>query len=198
MEAQDFLERVFKKLPSASITSYQFQHWSFGGKPTDEGFGLTPIPGVDPERLIARVMDVDRYVGNVDHVSECRSVPDARFSRPEKVRFYQKVTIPVIGSVQHELVLVDAGTLHGYRVAYWYQLQPETDALNGKAAARSQYNVGAWLAAPGVVGYALSSAPRRSDVNFLQWQALTTGANVAAPKVVRENIEGMARWASRS
>ena len=53
------------------------------------------------------------------------------------------------------------------------------------------------FAAPGLVGYALGSAPKREDVGFLKWKALTTGADVAASKVVKTNIEGMARWAAR-
>ena len=49
----------------------------------------------------------------------------------------------------------------------------------------------------GTLGYALSSAPRRDDVGFLKFKALTSGADAAASRVVKSNIEGMARWASR-
>ncbi len=83
----------------------------------------------------------------------------------------------------------------GYQIASWRLLEEETAALSGKMAIRSQYSDGAWLVAPGVVAYALSSAPRREDVGFIKWKALTTGADVAAAKVIRENIAAMARWA---
>lgn len=197
MEALAFLERVFQKVPQSSITAPVFHHWPYGGKPTEEAVGVVPVAGVDPDRLIARVMDVDHYVGNVEHVVECRSIPDPQFTPPEKVRFYQRVNIPLLGGVHHELVLVNAGEMNGYKVAYWYMLQDKTDALNPKVAARSQYNVGAWFAKPGVVGYALSSAPRREDVGLVKWVSLTKGADLAAQQVLKGNIEGMARWASR-
>ena len=64
-------------------------------------------------------------------------------------------------------MLVDAGTIKGYRVAYWYLLEERTAALDLKGGARSEFNVGAWFAAPGVVGYAMSTWPRRGDVNAL-------------------------------
>jgi hypothetical protein len=197
MEAQDFLDRLFKNIPAAGVSTPFFKHWSVPGKPTDEAVMILSIPGADPEKIIQRVMDVDHYVGNVDHVKECRSIADPAFQPPGKVRFYQKVDVPMLASVQHELALVDGGEMHGYRVGYWYLLKDRTDALNPKNGARSQFNVGAWLAKPGIVGYALSSAPKREDVNFLQWKALTSGADVMAEKVIKANIEGMARWAAR-
>jgi len=90
--------------------------------------------------------------------------------------------------------MVDAGPLKGYRVAYWYLLGAETEALDPMAGARSEFNVGAWLVAPGVVGYALSTWPRRGDVNGLQWVLLTSGADSLAKKVVEGNIDGIAAW----
>jgi hypothetical protein len=120
-----------------------------------------------------------------------------RFHPPEKKRFYQRIKVPVIGSVHHELVLIRAGQVDDYEVAYWYMLEEETKALGKKKGFRSQYNDGAWLIKPGVVGYALSSAPIREDVGFLKWKALTIGADVAVSKVIRDNIEGMSRWAVR-
>jgi hypothetical protein len=142
-------------------------------------------------------MDVDHYVGNVEHVGACRSIPDPRFTPPAAVRFYQKVDLPLLGSVHHELVLHRLGEKNGYHVAAWSLLGPETDALSAKTAFRSDYNIGAWLVAPGVLGYALASAPKRGDVGRLKWAALTKGADVAASKVLKANIEGMARWAAR-
>jgi hypothetical protein len=141
-------------------------------------------------------MDVDHYKGSIPHVVECRSIADPRFTPPEKVRFYQRVNIPIIGDIHHELALSLLGERNGYQIAAWQMLDRETEALSGKQAIRSGYNEGAWLVAPGVVGYALSSAPRREDVGFIKWKALTAGADVAASKVIRDNIASMARWAS--
>ena len=73
-----------------------------------------------------------------------------------------------------------------------------TRRLDPKRGARSAYNVGCWLVKPGVVGYALSSAPAKEDVGMLKYAAMTKGADASAPQVVKANIEGMARWASRS
>ena len=130
------------------------------------------------------------------HVAESRSVPDGRFVPPQQVRFYQCIKIPLLGEVHHELVLERLGVVEGYEVAVWTMLGPETDALSKKRI-RSQYNEGAWLAKDGVVGYALSSAPRRDDVGFLKWKALTSGADALASAVVRENIDNMSRWSTR-
>lgn len=197
MEHTAFVDRVFSRLPSSTPSGLVFESWSHAGRPTDEGFGLLPVPGVDPEKLIAAVMDVDAYVGNVQHVSACRSIADDRFQPPQAVRFYQKVDIPVLGSVHHELVLHDLGERDGWRVAAWHVLRAETDALSTKEGFRSDYNIGAWLVKPGLVGYALASAPKRGDVGFLKWKALTAGADAAAKRVLKQNIEGMAAWAMR-
>lgn len=197
MLQSEFLKRVFEKVPQGTVSSFFFKSWKVPGKPTEEGVGILPVSGADPEKLLARVMDVDHYLGNIDHVVQCRGIADPRFEPPGQVRFYQRIKIPLLGAVQHELVLTDAGEHQGYRVATWQMLRPETAGLNPKEGARSQYSDGAWLVAPGVVGYALSSAPRRSDVGFLKWKALTKGADVGAATVLKGNIEGMARWAAR-
>jgi hypothetical protein len=198
-EVREFLGRVLEKIPEGGkgATGYEFWHWAWEGKATQESIGLKAIPGVDPDRFIARVMDVDHYVGNLAHVEVCRSAQDPAFKPPEKVRFVQLASVPGVARVQYELVLVDAGTLNGYRVAYWYLLKDKTASLDPKVAARSEFNIGAWLVAPGVVGYALSSWPKRDDVNTLQWLSLTTGANALAKKVVEGNIDGMAAWAAK-
>jgi hypothetical protein len=196
-EVREFLGRVLEKISEgdARITGYQFWSWGWEGKPTHEAIGLKAIPGVDPDQFIARVMDVDHYKGNAAHIDVCQSVQDPAFTPPEKVRLFQLISVPGVAKVQYELVLVDAGTVKGYRVAYWYLLKDKTQALDPKVAARSDFNVGAWLVAPGVVGYALSSWPKRDDVNTLQWLSLTSGANAFAKKVVEDNIDGMAAWA---
>ena len=192
-----FVDRILAHLPASSPSAFTFSSWSHGGRPTEEGFGLLPVSGLDPEALIDAVMDVDHYVGNVEHVATCRSVADSRFTPPEAVRFYQKVDIPMLGAVHHELALHRLGKKGDYLVAAWDVLRSETDALSGKEAFRSDYNHGAWFAGPGAVGYALGSAPKRGDVGFLKWKALTKGADVAASRVVKANIEGMVAWAKR-
>src|SRR6185503_14229452 len=97
------------------------------------------------------VMDVDHYVGPIPHVTESRAIADPRYVLPEKVRFYQRVNIPILGEIHQQ-------------VAAWHLCAPETEALSPKKAIRAQYSDGAWLVAPGVVGYALTSAPKRDDV----------------------------------
>jgi hypothetical protein len=197
-EVREFLDRVLDKIPedATGVTGYQFDHWEWDGRPTHEVFGLKAIPDVDPEKLIARVMDVDGYEGHIAHVEVSRSEEDSSFVPPEKVRFFQTIRVPRIATIQHELVLVDAGTFKGYRLVYWYLLKDGTDALDPSEGARGDFNIGAWIVAPGVVGYALSSWPRREDVNALQWATLTSGADALAKTVVEGNINGMAAWAS--
>ena len=197
MEHLAFVDRVLAHLPKSTPKAFTFSSWSHAGRPTDEGFGIVPVADVDPAKLIDAVMDVDHYVGNVQHVAVCRSIADARFQAPDAVRFYQRVDIPMLGAVHHELVLHRVGERSGYHVAAWDVLRAETDALSTKEGFRSDYNHGAWFAGNGLVGYALGSAPKRDDVGFIKWKALTKGADVAASRVVQGNIEGMCKWASK-
>ena len=197
MEAKAFVERALSHLPSGTPGAYVFKHWKHAGRPTAEGVGLMPIPGVDPERIMDAVMDIDHYVGNVAHVSISRSIQDPRYQMPKALRFYQKVDIPVLGKVHHELVLHRLGQINGYEVAAWELLKAETDRLNKRDGFRSDYNLGAWFAKPGILGYALASAPRRDDVGRLKFAALTKGADAAASRVLKQNLEGMAAWAAR-
>jgi hypothetical protein len=196
-QPNDFLKRVFEHVSDLPTREFSFRHWSVPGKVTEEALGLLPLAGTDPERFIARVMDVDRYVGNIGNVVECRTVADPAFSPPSSVHFYQRVKIPLLGDVHHDLGMERLGLIQGFEVVSWRLLQRETEALSKKTGIRSQYNDGAWLVSKEVVGYTLSSTPRRDDVGFLKWKVLTTGADVAASKVIRDNIEGMARWATR-
>ncbi len=198
-EVREFLDRVLEKLPDrgSGVRGYQFSHWEWAGKPTHEAIGLKAVPLADPQRLIDRVMDVDRYASHVAHVETCRSEPDPAFTRPEKVRFYQVINVPGVAKIQQVLVLVDGGTMKGYRVAYWYLLKDKTPSLDPKAGARSDFNVGAWFAAPGVVGYAMTCWPKRDDLNRLQWISLTSGANALAKRMVEGNIDGMVAWAQK-
>lgn len=195
-EAAAFLERVLKHLPESPST-YTFSHWAHAGRPTEEGLGILPMTGLDPEKLISTVMDVGNYVGNIEHVVASRVIPDDRYKLPEAVRFYQRVDIPMLGSVHHELVLRRLGEHKGYLCAGWDILTTETSALSSKEGFRSDYSHGLWMISPHALGYALGSAPRRDDVGFLKWKALTSGADVAASRVIKANLEGMARWAAR-
>ena len=173
MEHEAFVERVLSRLPAGKPTSFTWNAWKHAGRPTQEGFGIMPIAGADPASFLAAVMDVDHYVGNVEHVAECRSITDSRFSPPDAVRFYQKVKVPMLGAVHHELVMQNMGEKGGYHIAAWSLLGPESEALSNKVGFRSDYNNGAWIVGDGVVGYALASAPKRGDVGRLKWAALT-------------------------
>jgi hypothetical protein len=197
MEVKAFLERVVRRLPASRPTGFTFEHWHESGRPTDDGLALLPLPGLVAADVLAAILDLDHYVGNIQHVAISRTVADPRFSPPQTTRFYQKVEIPFLGAIQQELVMHKLGEHRGYQVIGWELLGPETDALNTKDGYRSDYNHGMWLVADGIIGYAIGSAPKRDDVGFLKWKALTTGADAAASKVVRENLEGMARWAAR-
>lgn len=199
MELNAFVERVLAKAPPASAppAQYQLQTWAHAGRPTDEAFGILAIPGLDPAKAIDAVMDVDHYVGRLDHVQQCRAIADSRYVPPAAVRFYQRLDVPMLGVIHHELVLNRLGTQKGWLVAGWDILKSETAALNAKDGIRSDYSHGVWIAAPGVLGYAFGSAPKRDDVGFLKWKALTSGADVAAGRVLRANIEGLARWAAK-
>jgi len=197
MESEAFVTRVLARLPRTTPSDFEFQSWKHADLPTNEGFGIGPVPGLDPARLADAVMDLDHYVGNVEHVAESRTIADDRFTAPDAVRFYQRVDIPMLGAVQQELVIRRFGEREGFTVIAWELLKPETDALNPKRGFRSDVNRGAWFAKPGVLGYALGSAPKRGDVGFIKWKALTKGADAAASRVIKGNILGMARWASR-
>lgn len=197
MELDSFVERVFQHLPSRKPSAFQSAAWNHAGRPTQEAVVIMPIAGVDPAKIIDAVMDVDHYVGNIEHVAACRSIADDRFKPPAAVRFYQKVDVPLLGSIQHELVLRRLGEREGFQLAGWEVLRAETDKLSSKEGFRSDYNHGLWIAAPGILGYALGAAPKRDDVGFLKWKALTTGADAAASRVLKANLEGMARWAAK-
>ncbi len=63
-----------------------------------------------------------------------RSEPDSAFTPPEKVHFFQVISVPRVARVQQELVLVDAGTVKGYRVVYWYLLKDRTEHWTRRSA----------------------------------------------------------------
>ncbi len=195
MSSQPFVDRVFRNLPPLR-GSFAWESWKHGDQPTKEGVGVLPVAGVDVEAMARCVMDVDHYRGNVDHVEECRTIPDPACTPPRSVHFYQRIKIPVLGSLHHELVLEDMGDRDGWRVLAWRQ-HAGTDRLNPKEGARIEYNVGCWMLRPDAVGYALSSAPRRDDVGRVKFAMLTKGADAGAASVLQGNIEGMLRWSRR-
>ncbi len=194
MSSAAFVDRVFSNLPP-SDRGFQWKSWRHSGRPTNEGVGILPR-AVNVDAMASRIMNVDAYRGNIEFVDECRTVPDASCSPPQSVRFYQRIKLPLVGAVHHELVLQDLGERDGWRVLAWHQ-HPGTDALNKKEGARSEYNVGCWLLRADAVGYALSSAPRKADVGRLKFAALTKGADAGAASVLKGNIEGMIRWSER-
>lgn len=196
MSAAAFLDRVFPNVPASPGSSFSFKAWRHDGRPTKEGVGILPMANVPVDALAARIMDVDSYVGNVDYVTHSRVASGPENNPPKVVRFYQRISIPMLSAIHMELLLQDFGERDGWRVIAWDQ-HAATDKLSTKDGARSQYNMGAWLLRPDAVGYALSSAPRREDVGRLKFAALTKGADAGAPKVVRANIEGMVRWARK-
>ena len=195
MSAAAFLDRVFSNLPRSG-GSFSFNAWRHAGRPTSEGVGILPGVSVDVDKMAARIMDVGNYKGNIDYVEESRVVSGAH-NKPGAVHFYQRIKVPVLAEIQMELVLTDFGVRDGWRVIGWHQLDAETERLSTRRGARSEYNVGAWLLKADAVGYALSSAPRKSDVGRLKFAALTKGADASAAKVVKANIEGMIRWSQR-
>ena len=197
MSADAFLDRVFQHVPRGAITKFDYSSWRYADRPTSEGFGVLPVPGMDPERMVARVMDVGHYPGNVDYVQTVRIVSDPKWVQPKAVHYYQQIKVPILGELQMELVLQDVGERDGWRVVAWHLLDAETARLNPKQGARSEYNVGAWLLQPGIAGYALSSAPMRDDVGRLKYAALTKGADAGAASVLKGAIEGMVRWSMR-
>jgi hypothetical protein len=196
-EHEAFVERVLAHLPPSLPSRFTFLSWSHGGKPTKEGVGILPVPGVDAAKVIDAVFSVDEYTKNLDYVDACNTVADDRYSLPEQLRFYQRLSIPVIGMIHHELLLHRLVQRSGFEIAAWRLLRPETDKLSKRQAVRSDYNNGAWLVSPDRLLYALTSAPRRGDVGFVKWKALTKGADMAASRALKTNLEGLARWSKR-
>ncbi len=196
MSADAFLDRVFRNIPRVS-SGFDFAAWDQAGKETQEGVGVLAISGFDPDRLATRIMDVGNYVGNIAHVEESRVISDPKYVPPKAVRFYQRVNVPMLARIHHELALVDHGVRDGWRVLAWHMIDGPTAALSTKVGCRSAYNDGAWLIKPDAVAYALSSCPRKEDVGRLKFAALTKGADKAASKVVKANIEGMVGWARK-
>lgn len=197
MSAQAFIDRVLPVVPRLSSSRFSFEAWQHAGRPTREGVGVLPGLSVDVDQMVACITNVGAYTGNVDYVEESRVVDGPEHQPPGAVRFYQRIKLPVLGSIHMELVLRDFGERDGWRVLGWEQLDSATDALSTRHGARTDYNLGAWLLRSDAVGYALASAPRKNDVGRLKFAAMTRGADASAAGVVKANIEGMVRWAGR-
>lgn len=197
MNLNEFIDRAFTHMPALPLRDYFFESWKFGGKPVSEGMGVLPIQGGDVEKMAELLMDVDHYVGNVDHVIECRSIEDPRFTPPEAKRFFEKINVPLVAKLQMELVIEDKIERDGWRLITWRLLKEETDALNPKQGARNDYNVGFWALREDAVAYALASASRKDDVGRLKYMAIAKGADAMAPKVMRGNIDGLLRWVKK-
>ena len=190
-----FVDRVFQRL-RAPGSSYKFDTWRVSGRPTSEGVGVLPAE-VDVEQMASRILDVDGYRGNIDHVVESRAIAHPGLALPEGLRFYQRLKIPLMGEVHFINEMRDHGERDGWRVIAWQLVADATEALDKRRGARFDYNDGAWLLRPDGVGYALSSAPRKSDVGRLKYAAMTRGADATASPVLQNNIKGMLRWSGR-
>lgn len=194
-EVRLFLNRVFAHVPSSpsAVAGDIFESWAVPNHPTKEAVALKRIPGIEVEAVMKQIMDVDIGANEMKYMPVGYHIDDPAFQLPGAVRFYQVIEVPYITRVQHELALIDAGMVRGYRLVYWYLLKAETQRLDLKNGARSEHNVGAWLVAPGVLGYALGSWPVKADLSWATWELLTTGANLAARKVFSDNLDDMTR-----
>lgn len=194
MSADAFLDRVMDHVGELSRQKFNSVSWRFENRPTSEGVGLLPNPGTDIEAMVTHITDVEAYPANVKYVEgvdviERRSDTD--------VTYVQRMNLPLLGRIQVQIHLSDYGVRDGYRIVAWDQDEEGTDALNKKQGARTAYNLGAWLLQDDAVGYALSSAPRKSDVGTLKYMAMTKGSDATAGEVLKQNIEGMIAWAHR-
>jgi hypothetical protein len=179
----------------AELGRDRFNHksWQSENRPTSEGVGIVPGLEVDVDSVVAHVLDVENYPGNVKYVESTEMVDhrsDTDFT------YIQRMNLPVLGRIQVQIHLADYGERDGYRVVAWDQDDAGTGALDKKRGARTAYNLGAWLIEPDAVAYALSSAPLKSDVGTLKFFAMTKGANATAGEVLRTNIEGMVAWSA--
>jgi len=178
------------------LDPHKFSHasWRFENRPTSEAVGLLPASGTDVELMVQHILDVEAYPDNVRYV-EAIDVIERRSD--DDVTYVQHMNLPLIGRIQVQINLSDYGVRDGYRIVAWDQDDEATAALDKKRGARTAYNLGAWLLTEDCVGYALSSAPLKSDVGTLKYMAMTKGADVTASEVLKLNIEGMIAWAHR-
>ncbi|MFA7267667.1 MAG: hypothetical protein WC054_15255 [Candidatus Nanopelagicales bacterium] len=192
---EDFLSRVNEHLPGLSRDKFSNDSWRYQDRPTSEGLGLKPGVSVDPEKVVACILDVEAYKENVKYVEEV-TVSERG---DNYVIYTQKVKLPVLGGLQFTIKLEDLGEINGYRVVGWNQDDALTDALDKKhGGARTEYNLGAWLVKPDEVAYALSAVPLKKDVGSLKYAVMTKGADATASSVLSDNIDAMIEWANRT
>ena len=192
MSADAFLDRVLPHLAELHTDRFNHASWRFEKRPTSEGVGLKPYASVDIDAMVEHICDAENYPHNVQYV-ESTEVVERRSDTD--VTYVQRMNLPVIGRVQVQINLADYVVRDCWRIVAWDQDDDGTDDLDKKNGARTQYNLGAWLLREDGVAYALSSAPRKSDMNALKYMAMTKGADAMAGEVIRQNIEGMLRWA---
>ena len=89
--ANEFLDRVFDHVGELDRDRFNYKSWRFGGRPTSEGVGIMPGLEVDPEAVVARVLDVEAYPDNVDYVKKI-IVTDRRSA--SDVTYVQKMELP--------------------------------------------------------------------------------------------------------
>lgn len=194
MSADEFLDRVMPHVADLNPDRFRHVSWRFEKRPTSEGVGILPNPDTDVELMVQHILDVEAYSDNVKYVESVEVIE--RRSETD-VTYIQHMNLPLIGRIQVQIHLSDYGIRDGYRVVAWDQDEEATAALDKKQGARTAYNLGAWLLTEDAVGYALSSAPLKSDVGTLKYMAMTKGADATAGEVLKQNIHGMIAWAHR-
>ncbi len=192
--AEEFLDRVLAHERDLSMDKFNYTSWKFENRPTSEGFGILPGQSVDVAAMAAHVLDVEHYPNNVKYVEDTEIVERRS---PTDVTYVQRMNLPVLGRIQVQIHLADYGVREGWHIIAWDQDADGTAALNKKQGVRTAYNLGAWLLSEDTVGYALSSAPLKSDMNSLKYLAMTKGADATAGEVLKQNIEGMIAWTTR-
>jgi hypothetical protein len=194
VSADEFLDRVMPHVASLNPERFSHTSWRFEGRPTSETVGVLPNPDTDVELMVTHILDVEAYPDNVKYVE---SVEVVERRSDSDVTYVQRMNLPLIGRIQVQIHLSDFGDRDGFRVVAWDQDDEGTAALDKKQGARTAYNLGAWLLTESSVGYALSTAPLKSDVGTLKYMAMTKGADATASEVLRQNIHGMVNWAHR-
>lgn len=191
---EEFLTRVNEHLPSLSRDKFSSESWRYQDRPTSEGLGLMPGVSVDPENVVAHILDVEAYPANVKYVED--TIVSERGDN--YVIYTQKVKLPVFGGLQFVIKLEDLGERDGYRVVGWSQIDDATEALDKKnGGARTEYNLGAWLVKADEIAYALSAVPVKKDVGSLKYAVMTKGADATASSVLSDNIQAMIEWSAR-
>lgn len=193
--ADAFLDRVFEKLADMPTDKFSTVSWRFESRPTSEGLGLKPGVSVDPDKMVARILDVEAYATNMKFVEEC--VISNKVSDKEIV-YVQRMKLPALGGVQVSLHIEDYGERNGWRVVAWNQDEPGTQALDKHhGGARTEYNLGAWLIKPDAIAYALSAAPIKKDVGSLKYAVMTKGSDATAGTLLSTTIDAMIAWSKR-